>query len=83
MTREMSADVRELWRRIHCLVEVLEENGGSLKRKDALELTARRAEIYTSDVDYVITSAQAERVVSYSLRTSIVTLLEPENEDDS
>lgn len=75
MAREMSADVKELWRLIYCLVAVLQENGGELHIDQARRLTAQRANTSIERMYYVINSAQAERLVESSLRTSRVKLV--------
>lgn len=75
MVREMTADVKELWRLIYCLVAVLQENGGELHIDQARRLTAQRANTSIERMYYVINSAQAEKLVESSLRTSRVKLI--------
>jgi chemotaxis regulatin CheY-phosphate phosphatase CheZ len=74
MVREMAADTKELWRLIYCLVAVLQENGGELHIDKARRLTAEKAQTSMERMYYVINSAQAERLVEASLRTSMVKL---------
>lgn len=75
MVREMTPDVKELWRLIYCLVAVLQENGGELHIDQARRLTAQRANTSIERMYYVINSAQAEKLVESSLRTSRVKLI--------
>ena len=70
----MSADVKELWRLIYCLIAVLQENNGELHIDEARILTAKKARTTTERMYYVIASAQAEGLVESSLRSSIVKL---------
>lgn len=75
MAREMSADVKELWRLIYCLVATLRENGGELHMDEARRLTAKRVNTSIERMYYVINSAQAEKLVESSLRSSRVKLV--------
>lgn len=74
MLREMTAETKELWRLIYCLVAVLQQHGGELHMDEARRLTAIRAKGSLERMYYVINSAQAEGLVEASLRTSQVKL---------
>lgn len=74
--RESSPDVVRLRALIDMLVDVVREHGGESPGKGAKIIAARRAGISVSEMDYVVTSAVADRRVEYSLRTGRISLLE-------
>lgn len=63
---------KQLWELIFLTLEVLEDNGNHMNAKDLSRIVARQTGISNSDMPYIINSAQAEYLVTHSLRSNMV-----------
>lgn len=67
---------KRLWELIFLSLEIVEENDNYINAKDLARLMSQQTGVSVANMPYIINSAQAEYLVTYSLRTNIVTRLD-------
>lgn len=58
-----SPSVKQLWDWIHTTVDVLRENGGTMKQDDLEAAAAKVIGVYSDQISYVINNAVAENLM--------------------
>lgn len=71
-----NTQTKQLWELIFLTLEIVEENDNYINAKDLARLMSQQTGISVADVPYIINSAQAEYLVTYSLRTNMVARLD-------
>lgn len=64
---------KQLWELIFLTLEALEANGNHINAKDLSLIVAKQTGLSTGDMPYIINSAQAEYLLTHSLRSNMVT----------